>query len=131
MVSSLACSFNAGAVLDITLMANVQSPSYTSFYLSCVTGERNVSLQIVRDNKIVMAPPRSKFQMYKNNSQEVQMRGFSLADLVGIMYCSGRTQTEETRVVYVHNNMNGKQKGERNMVSTKSFWSLYDEASLR
>lgn len=114
----------AGAVLDITLMANVQSPSYTSFYLSCVTGERNVSLQIVRDNKIVMAPPRSKFQMYKNNSQEVQMRGFSLADLVGIMYCSGRTQTEETRVVYVHNNMNANLVPEKVTQTVSLFQSV-------
>ncbi|XP_060629280.2 tyrosine-protein kinase receptor Tie-1 isoform X1 [Anolis sagrei] len=96
----------AGAILDITLMANVLSPSYTSFYLSCVTSERNASLQIVRDNRIIMTHPKSKLQTYKNNSNEVQMRGFSRADLVGIIYCLGKTQSEETRVVYVHNNMN-------------------------
>ncbi|XP_062996302.1 tyrosine-protein kinase receptor Tie-1 [Elgaria multicarinata webbii] len=95
----------AGAILDITLMANVLSPSHTSFYLSCVTGERNASLQINRDNKIVMTHPKSKFRMYKNSSSEVQMRGFSRADLVGITYCLGKTQSEQTRVVYVHNNV--------------------------
>ncbi|XP_044298914.1 tyrosine-protein kinase receptor Tie-1 isoform X2 [Varanus komodoensis] len=95
----------AGAILDITLMATVLSPSHTSFYLSCVTGERNASLQIDRDNKIVMIPPKSKSRMYKNSSNEVQMRGFSRADLVGITYCLGKTQAEQTRVVYVHNNM--------------------------
>ncbi|XP_053105126.1 tyrosine-protein kinase receptor Tie-1 isoform X3 [Hemicordylus capensis] len=99
-------SHMTGAILDITLMANVMSPSHTSFYLSCVTGERNVSLHIDRDNKIVMTHPKSKFQMYKNRSNEVQMRGFSWVDLVGIMFCLGQTQTEQTRVVYVHNNMN-------------------------
>ncbi|XP_061488626.1 tyrosine-protein kinase receptor Tie-1 isoform X2 [Rhineura floridana] len=96
----------AGAILDITLMANVLSPSHTSFYLSCVTGERNASLQIDRDNKIVMTHPKSKLQIYKNSSSEVQMRGFSWADLVGVTYCLGQTQSEQTRVVYVHNNMN-------------------------
>ncbi|XP_033008306.1 tyrosine-protein kinase receptor Tie-1 isoform X2 [Lacerta agilis] len=95
----------AGAIMDITLMANVLSPSHTNFYLSCVTGERNASLQIDRDNKIVMTHPRSRFQMYKNSSHAVQMSGFSRADLVGITYCLGQTESEQTRVVYVHNNV--------------------------
>ncbi|XP_034978818.1 tyrosine-protein kinase receptor Tie-1 isoform X2 [Zootoca vivipara] len=95
----------AGAIMDITLMANVLSPSHTNFYLLCVTGERNASLQIDRDNKIVMTHPRSRFQMYKNSSHAVQMSGFSRADLVGITYCLGQTESEQTRVVYVHNNV--------------------------
>ncbi|XP_053248731.1 tyrosine-protein kinase receptor Tie-1 isoform X4 [Podarcis raffonei] len=95
----------AGAIMDITLMANVLSPSHTNFYLSCVTGERNASLQIDRDNKIVMTHPRSRFQMFKNSSHAVQMSGFSRADLVGITYCLGQTESEQTRVVYVHNNV--------------------------
>nr|XP_028589622.1 tyrosine-protein kinase receptor Tie-1 isoform X1 [Podarcis muralis] len=94
----------AGAIMDITLMANVLSPSHTNFYLSCVTGERNASLQIDRDNKIVMTHPRSRFQIYKNSSHAVQMSGFSRSDLVGITYCLGQTESEQTRVVYVHNN---------------------------
>uniref|UniRef100_A0A8D0DY58 Tyrosine-protein kinase receptor Tie-1 n=1 Tax=Salvator merianae TaxID=96440 RepID=A0A8D0DY58_SALMN len=95
----------AGAVLDITLMANVLSTSHSSFYLLCVTSERNASLRIDRDNKIVMTHPRSKLYVYKNSSNEVYMKGFSRADLVGVMYCLGRTQSEQTRVVYVHNNL--------------------------
>ncbi|XP_028589625.2 tyrosine-protein kinase receptor Tie-1 isoform X3 [Podarcis muralis] len=95
----------AGAIMDITLMANVLSPSHTNFYLLCVTGERNASLQIDRDNKIVMTHPRSRFQMYKNSSHAVQMSGFSRSDLVGITYCLGQTESEQTRVVYVHNNV--------------------------
>lgn len=95
------------AILDITLVANVQSPSHTSFYLSCVMGERAVSyLQIERDNKIVMTHPNTKFQNYRNRSNEVQARGFSVADLVGILYCLGKTQMEQARVVYVHNSRN-------------------------
>ncbi|XP_034634800.1 tyrosine-protein kinase receptor Tie-1 isoform X3 [Trachemys scripta elegans] len=95
------------AILDITLVANVQSPSHTSFYLSCVMGERAVSyLQIERDNKIVMTHPNTKFQNYRNRSNEVQARGFSVADLVGILYCLGKTPMEQARVVYVHNGRN-------------------------
>ncbi|XP_074858681.1 tyrosine-protein kinase receptor Tie-1 isoform X2 [Carettochelys insculpta] len=95
------------SILDITLVANVQSPSHTRFYLSCVMGERDVSyLQIERDNKIVMTHPHSKFQNYRNRSNEVHARGFSVADLVGILYCLGKTPTEQARVVYVHNNQN-------------------------
>uniref|UniRef100_A0A8C3T9G8 Tyrosine-protein kinase receptor Tie-1 n=1 Tax=Chelydra serpentina TaxID=8475 RepID=A0A8C3T9G8_CHESE len=95
------------AILDITLVANVQSPSHTSFYLSCVMGERAVSyLQIERDNKIVMTHPNTKFQNYRNRSNEVQARGFSMADLVGILYCLGKSQMEQVRVVYVHNSRN-------------------------
>uniref|UniRef100_A0A8D0GMI6 Uncharacterized protein n=1 Tax=Sphenodon punctatus TaxID=8508 RepID=A0A8D0GMI6_SPHPU len=96
-----------GAILDITLLANVLSPTHTDFYLSCVTGERDMSyLQIERDNKIVMTPPRSRFRNYRNSSKEVQAWGFSQTDLVGILYCLGETQMEQTRVVYVHNNVN-------------------------
>ncbi|XP_077190224.1 tyrosine-protein kinase receptor Tie-1 isoform X1 [Paroedura picta] len=116
----------AGAILDITLIANVLSPSHTSFYLSCVSSEQNVSLLLERDNRIVMTPPKSKFQIYKNSSNEVQMRGFSRADLVGITYCLGQTQTEQTRVVYVHNNMNA------NLVPEKATQtvSLFQSAEL-
>uniref|UniRef100_A0A8C3XUE4 Tyrosine-protein kinase receptor Tie-1 n=1 Tax=Chelydra serpentina TaxID=8475 RepID=A0A8C3XUE4_CHESE len=77
------------------------------FYLSCVMGERAVSyLQIERDNKIVMTHPNTKFQNYRNRSNEVQARGFSMADLVGILYCLGKSQMEQVRVVYVHNSRN-------------------------
>ncbi|XP_039179262.1 tyrosine-protein kinase receptor Tie-1 isoform X2 [Crotalus tigris] len=93
-----------GAILDITLVANVLSPSHNNFYLSCVTGERNISLQIDRDNAMIKTT--SKFQIYKNSSKEVHMRGFSRAGLVGITYCLGKTQSEQTRVVYVHNDIN-------------------------
>ncbi|KAL7985190.1 hypothetical protein Chor_003760 [Crotalus horridus] len=91
--------------MDITLVANVLSPSHNNFYLSCVTGERNISLQIDRDNAMIKTT--SKFQIYKNSSKEVHMRGFSRAGLVGITYCLGKTQSEQTRVVYVHNDING------------------------
>ncbi|XP_067423960.1 tyrosine-protein kinase receptor Tie-1 isoform X1 [Emydura macquarii macquarii] len=95
------------AILDMTLIANVQSPSHASFSLSCVMGERDVTyLQIERDNKIVMTHPSLRFQNYRNRSNEVQARGFSMADLVGILYCLGKTQTEQARVVYVHNSRN-------------------------
>ncbi|XP_025028026.1 tyrosine-protein kinase receptor Tie-1 isoform X3 [Python bivittatus] len=94
----------AGAILDITLVANVLSPSHNNFYLSCVTGERNASLQIDRDNAMIKTT--SKFQIYRNSSKEVHMRGFSRAGLVGITYCLGKTQSEQTRVVYVHNDIN-------------------------
>ncbi|XP_026563016.1 tyrosine-protein kinase receptor Tie-1 isoform X1 [Pseudonaja textilis] len=94
----------SGAILDITLVANVLSPSYNHFYLSCVTGERNISLQIDRDNAMIKTT--SKFQIYKNSSKEVHMRGFSRAGLVGITYCLGKSQSEQTRVVYVHNDIN-------------------------
>uniref|UniRef100_A0A8C8VJL2 Tyrosine kinase with immunoglobulin like and EGF like domains 1 n=1 Tax=Pelusios castaneus TaxID=367368 RepID=A0A8C8VJL2_9SAUR len=98
---------HTGAILDMTLIANVQSPSHSSFYLSCVMGERDVSyLHIERDNKIVMTHPNTRFQSYRNRSNEVQARGFSMADLVGILYCLGKTQTEQARVVYVHNSRN-------------------------
>ncbi|NXY53438.1 TIE1 kinase, partial [Callaeas wilsoni] len=96
-----------GAILDITLIANVQSLSHSDFFLSCVVGERDVSyLQIERENKIVMTHPKMGFQNYRNRSNEVQARGFSKADLVGILYCLGRTPTEQAQVVYVHNSHN-------------------------
>ncbi|XP_009669044.2 tyrosine-protein kinase receptor Tie-1 isoform X5 [Struthio camelus] len=96
-----------GAILDITLIANVQSLSHSDFFLSCVMGERDVSyLQIERDNKIVMTHPKTGFQNYHNRSNHVQARGFSMPDLVGILYCLGRTQTEQAQVVYVHNSHN-------------------------
>ncbi|XP_027756466.1 tyrosine-protein kinase receptor Tie-1 [Empidonax traillii] len=94
----------AGAILDITLIANVQSLSHSDFFLSCVTGESDVSyLQIERENKIVMTHPKTGFQNYRNRSNQVQARGFSMTDLVGIFYCLGRTPTEQAQVVYVHN----------------------------
>ncbi|XP_067997628.1 tyrosine-protein kinase receptor Tie-1 isoform X1 [Melanerpes formicivorus] len=97
----------AGAILDITLIANVQSLSHSNFFLSCVMGERDVSyLQIERENKIVMTHPKTGFQNYRNRSNHVQARGFSMADLVGILYCLGRTPTEQAQVVYVHNSHN-------------------------
>ncbi|NXB50293.1 TIE1 kinase, partial [Leucopsar rothschildi] len=97
----------AGAILDITLIANVQSLSHSDFFLSCVTGERDMSyLQIERENKIVMTHPKMGFQNYRNRSNQVQARGFSKADLVGILYCLGRTPTEQAQVVYVHNSHN-------------------------
>ncbi|KAM6343555.1 tyrosine-protein kinase receptor Tie-1 [Alca torda] len=101
------CSPAAGAILDITLIANVQSLSHSDFFLSCVMGERDVSyLQIERENKIVMTHPKTGFQNYRNRSNHVQARGFSMADLVGILYCLGRTPTEQGQVVYVHNSHN-------------------------
>ncbi|KAM6305773.1 tyrosine-protein kinase receptor Tie-1 [Aegotheles albertisi] len=97
----------AGAILDITLIANVQSLSHSEFFLACVMGERDVSyLQIERENKIVMTHPKTGFQNYRNRSNHVQARGFSMADLVGILYCLGRTPTEQAQVVYVHNSHN-------------------------
>ncbi|NWS33244.1 TIE1 kinase, partial [Polioptila caerulea] len=97
----------AGALLDITLIANVQSLSHSDFFLSCIVGERDVSdLQIERENKIVMTHPKMGFQNYRNRSNQVQARGFSKADLVGILYCLGRTPTEQAQVVYVHNSHN-------------------------
>ncbi|KAM9379087.1 tyrosine-protein kinase receptor Tie-1 [Phaethornis superciliosus] len=97
----------AGAILDITLIANVQSLSHSEFFLSCVMGERDVSyLQIERENKIVMTHPKTGFQNYRNRSNQVQARGFSMADLVGILYCLGRTPTEQAQVFYVHNSHN-------------------------
>ncbi|NXP96727.1 TIE1 kinase, partial [Vidua macroura] len=97
----------AGAILDITLIANVQSLSHSDFFLSCVMGEHDVSyLQIERENKIVMTHPKMGFQNYRNRSNQVQARGFSKADLVGILYCLGRTPTEQAQVVYVHNSHN-------------------------
>ncbi|KAJ7332853.1 hypothetical protein JRQ81_015033 [Phrynocephalus forsythii] len=116
----------AGAILDITMIANVLSPSHTNFYVSCVTGERNASLQIEKENRIVMTHPRSKFQVYKNGSNEVQIRGFSRADLVGIIYCLANTQSEQTRVVYVHNNIYANLIPEK--VTTTV--SLYQPAAL-
>ncbi|NXL80126.1 TIE1 kinase, partial [Leptocoma aspasia] len=97
----------AGAILDITLIANVQSLSHSDFFLSCIVGEHDVSyLQIERENKIVMTHPKMGFQNYRNRSNQVQARGFSKADLVGILYCLGRTPTEQAQVVYVHNSHN-------------------------
>ncbi|XP_015146806.2 tyrosine-protein kinase receptor Tie-1 isoform X1 [Gallus gallus] len=97
----------AGAILDITLIANVQSLSHSDFFLSCIMGERDVSyLQIERENKIVMTHPKTGFQNYRNRSNYVQARGFSMPDLVGILYCLGRTPTEQAQVVYVHNSHN-------------------------
>ncbi|NXT04583.1 TIE1 kinase, partial [Prunella fulvescens] len=97
----------AGAILDITLIANVQSLSHSDFFLSCVVGEHDVSdLQIERENKIVMTHPKMGFQNYRNRSNQVQARGFSKADLVGILYCLGRTPSEQAQVVYVHNSHN-------------------------
>ncbi|XP_009079804.1 PREDICTED: tyrosine-protein kinase receptor Tie-1 [Acanthisitta chloris] len=97
----------AGAILDITLIANVQSLSHSDFFLSCVMGERDVSyLQIERENKMVMTYPKTGFQNYRNRSNHVQARGFSTTDLVGILYCVGRTPTEQAQVVYVHNSHN-------------------------
>uniref|UniRef100_A0A8C5INA5 receptor protein-tyrosine kinase n=1 Tax=Junco hyemalis TaxID=40217 RepID=A0A8C5INA5_JUNHY len=95
------------AILDITLVANVQSLSPSDFFLSCVVGEHDVSyLQIERDNKIVMTHPKMNFQNYRNRSNQVQARGFSKGDLVGILYCLGRTPSEQAQVVYVHNSHN-------------------------
>lgn len=106
------CSPTPGAILDITLIANVQSLSHSNFFLSCVMGERDVSyLQIERENKIVMTHPKTGFQNYRNRSNYVQARGFSMADLVGILYCLGRTPTEQAQVVYVHNSHNGERLG--------------------
>lgn len=106
------CSPTPGAILDITLIANVQSLSHSDFYLSCVMGEHDVSyLQIERENKIVMTHPKTSFQNYRNHSNHVQARGFSMADLVGILYCMGRTPSEQAQVVYVHNSHNGEQLG--------------------
>ncbi|KAF2984391.1 hypothetical protein EK904_003334 [Melospiza melodia maxima] len=96
------------AILDITLVANVQSLSHSDFFLSCVMGEHDVSyLQIERENKIVMTHPKMNFQNYRNRSNQVQARGFSKGDPVGILYCLGRTPTEQAQVVYVHNSHNG------------------------
>uniref|UniRef100_A0A8C0V2G9 receptor protein-tyrosine kinase n=1 Tax=Cyanistes caeruleus TaxID=156563 RepID=A0A8C0V2G9_CYACU len=101
------CSLTPGAILDITLIANVQSLSHSDFFLSCVMGERDVSyLQIERENKIVMTHPKMGFQNYRNRSNQVQARGFSKGDPVGILYCLGRTPTEQAQVVYVHNSHN-------------------------
>uniref|UniRef100_A0ACB8F403 Uncharacterized protein n=1 Tax=Sphaerodactylus townsendi TaxID=933632 RepID=A0ACB8F403_9SAUR len=85
-----------------------------------------MTLLLERDNRIVMTPPKSKFQIYKNSSNEIQMRGFSRADLVGITYCLGQTQTEQTRIVYVHNNINA------NLVPEKATQtvSLFQSAEL-
>ncbi|KAK2539808.1 Tie1 [Columba guinea] len=106
------CSPTPGAILDITLIANVQSLSHSDFYLSCVMGEHDVSyLQIERENKIVMTHPKTSFQNYRNHSNHVQARGFSMADLVGILYCMGRTPSEQAQVVYVHNSHNGHSAG--------------------
>uniref|UniRef100_A0A8C3LZY6 Tyrosine-protein kinase receptor Tie-1 n=1 Tax=Chrysolophus pictus TaxID=9089 RepID=A0A8C3LZY6_CHRPC len=81
--------------------------SHSDFFLSCIMGERDVSyLQIERENKIVMTHPKTGFQNYRNRSNYVQARGFSMPDLVGILYCLGRTPTEQTQVVYVHNSHN-------------------------
>lgn len=103
------CSLTPGAILDITLIANVQSLSHSDFFLSCVVGEHDVSyLQIERENKIVMTHPKMGFQNYRNRSNQVQARGFSKADLVGILYCLGRTPSEQAQVVYVHNSHNGE-----------------------
>ncbi|XP_009332180.1 PREDICTED: tyrosine-protein kinase receptor Tie-1 [Pygoscelis adeliae] len=89
----------AGAILDITLIANVQSLSHSDFFLSCIMGERDVSyLQIERENKIVMTHPKTGFQNYRNRSNHVQARGFSMADLVGILSCLGRTPTEPRKL---------------------------------
>lgn len=102
----------SGAILDITLIANVQSLSHSDFFLSCIMGERDVSyLQIERENKIVMTHPKTGFQNYRNRSNHVQARGFSMPDLVGILYCMGRTPTEQAQVVYVHNSHNGERMG--------------------
>uniref|UniRef100_A0A8C0ETA0 Tyrosine-protein kinase receptor Tie-1 n=1 Tax=Bubo bubo TaxID=30461 RepID=A0A8C0ETA0_BUBBB len=101
------CSPTPGAILDITLIANVQSLSHSNFFLSCVMGERDVSyLQIERENKIVMTHPKTGFQIYRNRSNHVEARSFSMSDLVGILYCLGRTPTEQAQVVYVHNSHN-------------------------
>lgn len=106
------CSPTPGAILDITLIANMQSLSHSDFFLSCVVGERDVSyLQIERENKIVMTHPKTGFQNYRNRSNHVQARGFSMSDLVGILYCLGRTPTKQAQVVYVHNSHNGEQLG--------------------
>uniref|UniRef100_A0A8C5IKA5 Tyrosine-protein kinase receptor Tie-1 n=1 Tax=Junco hyemalis TaxID=40217 RepID=A0A8C5IKA5_JUNHY len=103
------CCLTPGAILDITLVANVQSLSPSDFFLSCVVGEHDVSyLQIERDNKIVMTHPKMNFQNYRNRSNQVQARGFSKGDLVGILYCLGRTPSEQAQVVYVHNSHNGE-----------------------
>ncbi|KAM9280692.1 LOW QUALITY PROTEIN: tyrosine-protein kinase receptor Tie-1 [Cariama cristata] len=102
----LSGAIGAGAILDITLIANVQSLSHSDFFLSCIMGERDVSyLQIERENKIVMTHPKTGFQNYRNRSNHVQARGFSMADLVGILYCLGHP-TEQAQVVYVHNSHN-------------------------
>ncbi|KFO98590.1 Tyrosine-protein kinase receptor Tie-1, partial [Calypte anna] len=42
----------------------------------------------------------------RNSSNQVQARGFSMADLVGILYCLGRTPAEQAQVFYVHNSHN-------------------------
>lgn len=108
----------SGAILDITLIANVQSLSHSDFFLSCVMGERDVSyLQIERENKIVMTHPKTGFQNYRNRSNHVQARGFSMPDLVGILYCMGRTPMEQAQVVYVHNSHNGERMGRQGSVT--------------
>ncbi|XP_053325866.1 tyrosine-protein kinase receptor Tie-1 [Spea bombifrons] len=101
-------SAKIGAVLDVTLVSVAPSHRGADFTLRCVTGERDMKgsdLLIERDNTIVRIPSKSPFHT-SSQGNEVQARGFSPSELVGVFYCAGKGSAELTKILYAYNNPN-------------------------
>lgn len=105
---------HVGAVVDLTLLADLRRSEPHRFYLTCVSGEASAgrgsdawgpALLLGKDDRIVRTPlPRPPPQLVRNGSQRVTLRGFSKpADLVGVFSCVGGSGARRTSVLYVHN----------------------------
>ncbi|XP_064415725.1 tyrosine-protein kinase receptor Tie-1 [Latimeria chalumnae] len=95
----------SGAVLDVTLISNVNAASH-EFYLSCVTGERDArstDLVIEKDNKIIRVSKPPHFTLQRNRTNEVRAAGFEDV-LFGIFYCAAKNPSEQTLITSLYNN---------------------------
>lgn len=117
-ISEDRCSF-PGAVVDLTLLADLRRTEPHRFYLTCVSGEAGAgrgsdawgpALLLEKDDRIVRTPlPRLAPQLVRNGSQRITLRGFSKpADLVGVFSCVGGSGARRTSVLYVHNSPGGE-----------------------
>ncbi|XP_072505223.1 tyrosine-protein kinase receptor Tie-1 isoform X7 [Notamacropus eugenii] len=101
-----------GAVIDLTLLADLRLTDPHRFFLTCVSGEPGSGrglevwdppLLLEKDDRIVRTfPPRQPLHSTRNGSRHITLRGFSQpSDLVGVFSCIGGVR--RTRVIYVHN----------------------------
>lgn len=106
-----------GAVIDLTLLADLRLTDPHRFFLTCVSGEPGSGrglevwdppLLLEKDDRIVRTfPPRQPLHSTRNGSRHITLRGFSQpSDLVGVFSCIGGVR--RTRVIYVHNSPGGK-----------------------
>ncbi|XP_041126548.1 tyrosine-protein kinase receptor Tie-1-like isoform X1 [Polyodon spathula] len=102
----------SGAALDTILISNSSANSALSFFLSCISGEREASkmeLQIWKDNNIFKVPNPPQFQFIRGRGKELRATGFSKPlDSQGIFYCKAKSSAEQTEVVLINNNPKAK-----------------------